>query len=451
MKTKQWIVAISVFLYLISILAVNSQSDRSQFTFITGFYSIAFFSYLLLIANRSILSFKNFLLIAIAAQILSVIYAPFLSDDYYRFIWDGEITWSGLNPFDKTPKELYSEGFTLSQAHLSNVYSGLSALSKEHYSCYPPVNQFYFILATAFTDSIVVNTIVLKLLIILTECVGAIYLVKTLKLFKIDTSRMWLLYLNPLWIIECTGNVHFEGVMVSFLFVAFYFLMQQKQMIGGIFFALAIQIKLIPLMLLPFFYRFLGFRKSMLFYLITITLVLGLGFIQLNSYNISHFTQSLRLYFEAFEFNSFVLHYYVQYGKMVHGWNLAQRYVPKLARLAIAIIMILALYGQMTDWKKLFKRMTLAFFIYLALSSNVHPWYILPLLALSIFTNYSFPLFGSFLIFFSYGFYAFNGDSIIREVLRNIEYIALLLLFIYEMLKAKSPIKFLRLDSYIKV
>ena len=354
MKVRQWIAALGTCLFLVSIFAVNRQSDRTEFTFITGFYTLAFFTYIFLIANRSLISFKSFLMIAIAAQLLSLVYPPFLSDDYYRFIWDGELTWSGINPFDYTPKELYEQGITASNSHFANIYSGISTLSQGHYSCYPPVNQSYFILATAFSDSIVVNTIVLKLLIVISEIIGAIYLIKILNLLRIDKARMWIIYLNPLWIIECTGNVHFEGVMISFLFIAFYFLLLIKEMVGSVFFAIAVQIKLIPLMLLPFFYRFLGLRKSIMFYLITIVLVIGFGFFQLNSSNIDNFIQSLRLYFEAFEFNSFVLHYYVEYGKMTYGWNMGQRYAPRLARIAVALIMILALYGQMTDWKILF-------------------------------------------------------------------------------------------------
>ena len=85
------------------------------------------------------------------------------------------------------------------------------------------------------------------------------------------------------------------------------------------------------------------------------------------------------------------------------------------------------------------------------LSSNIHPWYILPMLAISLFTDYSFAIFWSFLIFFTYGFYAnYYGSDNGEMIIRNVEYIALLILFIYEIITAKSPIKFLRLEYYQK-
>jgi len=184
-----------------------------------------------------------------------------------------------------------------------------------------------------------------------------------------------------------------------------------------------------------------------LFYLITITIVILLALLQLNNENIENFGNSVRLYFQVFEFNSFILHYYIQYGIAETGWNLTKTYGPQLSRIAIGLIMTLALYGQINDWEKLFRRMTIAFFLYLLFSSTLHPWYVLTMLALSIFTNYTFPLLWSFLIFFSYVFYNYNDSSAFEvRTIVNIEYIVLIGLFIYEMIKRKSPFTFLRLN-----
>lgn len=444
---RRILIAFSIVVFLTSIFLVNWQVDRTDFGFIALFYSLAFSAYLILVRFKDQFEFKHLVLIAGAAHLVSMIYEPFLSIDYYRFIWDGEITWMGINPFEYKPQELFDEAFVQNSPYLLEVYEGIGGMSQANYSVYPPVNQGYFILATAFSSSLAVNTFVLKLLIVITEIFGAIYLRKLLIHLNINTSRMWLLYLNPLWIIECTGNTHFEGVMISYLFIALYFLIQKKIITGASFFAIAVQIKLIPLMLLPFFYRFLGFWKSALFYSITIALVILLALLQLDADNIHNFANSVRLYFQVFEFNSFILHYYIQYGIAETGWNLTKTYGPQLSKIAIGLIMILALYGQINDWKKLFKRMTIAFFIYLLFSSTLHPWYVLTMLALSLFTNYTFPLLWSFLIFFSYVFYNYNDSSAFEvRTIVNIEYILLLVLFFFEIFKGKTPFKFLRLN-----
>ena len=448
MSIKRVIIAFIPLIFLLSIFLVNFENDRTQFGFIATFYTLAFIAYLVIYSQRNSFNFKQILFFAITAQLLSIWNEPTLSIDYYRFLWDGEITLQGINPFDYKPKELLNHNFVQSSAYLKEIYTGIGEMSQGNYSCYPPVNQFYFIIASSFSDSIAINTFILKLLIVLTELLGAIYLIKILKNLKIETSRIWLLFLNPLWIIECTGNTHFEGVMLSFLFIALYYLLHKRELVGSLFFAIAIQIKLIPLMILPFFYRFLGFWKSVLFYGLTILIVIGFGLIELNSENIANFGDSLRLYFQVFEFNSFVLYYYVQLGIINTGWNMTKTYGPQLSSIAMMLIFTLSLYGDNFNWKTLFKRITLGFFAYLLLSSTLHPWYILPLLSFSLFTNYSFPILWSFLIFFSYIFYLHNDSSLQQvRIVTNIEYSLVIGLFIYELIKKKTPFVFLRLKE----
>ncbi|MBL1281220.1 MAG: DUF2029 domain-containing protein [Fluviicola sp.] len=438
MTAKRILIAFSPLVFLLSIFFINFEDDRTNFAFIAIFYTLAFIAYLGIYSQRNTFQFKHLLFIAIVAQLLSMWNEPNLSIDYYRFLWDGEITLQGINPFDFTPQELATRDFVTSSAYMQDIYNGIGSMSQANYSCYPPINQLYFIVAAACSDSLLINAFVLKLLIVLTEVLGAFFLIKLLENLKIEKSRMWLLYLNPLWIIECTGNTHFEGVMISFLFIAFYFLLQKKEILGSLFFAIAVQIKLVPLLILPFFLRFLGWRKAITFYILTILLVVAFGFIQLDSENINNFVTSLRLYFEVFEFNSFILYYYIQFGFWDVGWNMTRTYGPRLSAIALTIIIALALWGGRIDpnnfdWRKLFKRITVAFFVYLILSSTLHPWYVLPLLAFSLFTNYTFPLAWSFAIFFSYVFYEYSDNSVWQVRLVSIaEYALVVGMFLWE-------------------
>jgi alpha-1,6-mannosyltransferase len=238
--------------FVASLFLVNWQADRTNFAFIAFFYTLAFAAYLLLLRETRALQFKHFALIALSAQIVSLLYAPNLSEDYFRFLWDGELALNGINPFDFTPNELVEHPF-MDAAYSQELFAGISDLSRRNYSCYPPVNQVYFIVSSSISSSVFVNVIAMKVLIVLTEILGVIYLRKLLMHFKIDPSRLWIVYLNPLLIIECTGNTHFEGVMISQLFVALYFLFASKSWLGAIIFGLAVQIKLVPLIILPLF------------------------------------------------------------------------------------------------------------------------------------------------------------------------------------------------------
>ena len=132
---------------------------------------------------------------------------------------------------------------------------------------------------------------------------------------------------------------------------------------------------------------------------------------------------------------------------------MTKTYGPRLSMIALMIIVALSLWGGRInpsnfDWKKLFNRITIGFFIYLILSSTLHPWYVLPLLAFSLFTNYSFPLIWSLMIFFSYVFYQYIDNTVWQvRVVSSIEYALVVGLFIWEMIKKKSPMEFLRLNE----
>ena len=442
-----WVSRLASVVFLISIFTINWESDRTEFSLLISAYVLAFVAYLTLI-KRGDLEFKHLAVIAILAHFFSMLFEPNLSVDYYRFLWDGEMAWNSINPFDFKPNEIIHQPFLRGNEYIHEVYNGMSTLSRQNYSCYPTINQAYFVVATAFSSSIAINSIVLKLLIVLTELVGAIYLFKILNHLKLPTHRAWILFLNPLWIIECTGNVHFEGVMISFLFIAFYFLIRKKAVLGGSWFAIAVQIKLIPLLFIPFFLRYLGWIKTIAFTAVTITLATSIGLVHLNPDNIAHFLESLTLYFKVFEFNSLIFYNYIQYGKSVVGWNPIRIYGPRLSELSFFFILFQAFWGNPNNWEKLFRRMTVAFFIYLLMASTVHPWYILPLMALSLFTNYTFPVVWSLLIFFTYFFYTINSGSAVEvRTLIHVEYVIVLVVFLYEMIKNRPLIPFLALKK----
>ncbi|MEO0903032.1 MAG: mannosyltransferase, partial [Bacteroidota bacterium] len=66
------------------------------------------------------------------------------------------------------------------------------------------------------------------------------------------------------------------------------------------------------------------------------------------------------------------------------------------------------------------------------LSSTVHPWYVIFLLTLTIFTEYKFPILWTLVVILSYWAYS-NPDFTENLGLLTIEYLAVFALFIYEL------------------
>ena len=429
---ERWKFKCSAFLFVLTLLSV-AFIDRQHHWVLFSVYFLSFTAFIGVIRTHR--SDKDMFMLFGILALGSLFFMPELSNDYNRFLWDGEWSTRGVNPYDFRPDQLNEHKAFAISPYLKELYNNMGTLSQQNYSCYPPLTQVFFTIAAFLSESSFVGLLVLRLLFI-----GILLLALKSSRHLVDTGilnqkAVWFLFLNPLFIVEVFFNLHFEGMMIAFLLIAFGFLLNKQLALGSLFFAAAIQIKLIPLLLLPFFWRFYGWKKALTIYTIVGLTVLLLFLPWIDFSNYKHFLQSLGLYFQVFEFNSFILYYYLEYGYWKLGWNATMFYGPRLARIAIQFITVLALYGEFKTPEALFKRMTIAYFIYLLLSSTLHPWYILPLLLLSMYTNYLFPLVWSCTVFLSYTFYT-EGNSASSDVLILwVEYLPVIIVFSYEMIR----------------
>ncbi|MBK7036195.1 MAG: hypothetical protein IPH42_07580 [Bacteroidetes bacterium] len=67
---------------------------------------------------------------------------------------------------------------------------------------------------------------------------------KLLVQLKMPVKYQLIYTLNPLIILELTGNMHFEAIMVFFLVLSIYYLVKQKDIFSAIAFGFAIGSKL---------------------------------------------------------------------------------------------------------------------------------------------------------------------------------------------------------------
>ena len=149
----------------------------------------------------------------------------------------------GLNPYLYLP-EIFIEQNYYPIAEAKKLYAGMDTLNGSHYTNYPPLNQISFLLAALFSSkSIFGSIIVLRIQIILAD-IGILYFgKKILEHLKLPIKNIFWYILNPFIIIEMTGNLHFEPVMLFFLIFALYKLTQQKWMIAAILLGCSVSIK----------------------------------------------------------------------------------------------------------------------------------------------------------------------------------------------------------------
>jgi len=429
---------VSFFLYFFHAYFLDRSSTGSLLISVV----LLFAAYGFLILRSNILSDKFLFASGTAFRLVLLLWIPWLSDDFYRFIWDGLLLNSSQNPYEFLPSEMLLE--------IENKEVLLDRMnSPDYYSVYPPFLQYIFAFATYVApSSIKLPIVIMRLTIILAE-IGSYFLLRNiLKELKLNPQRAFLYYLNPLIIIELSGNLHFEGVMIFFSLLAIYLLVKAKKdrsLLASLSLTLAFLTKLIPLLLAPVLWRKLRHIQRWVFVIATLIFVLLISLPLINFHLILNIFNSLDLYFQSFEFNASIYYLARWLGISWKGYNLIAVIGPVLSTTAGICIFYLLLIKKSSSWRSSFQNLLFALSIYYALATTVHPWYLAYLLLFASFTNYFYPVLWSLLVFLSYWAY---GSEMVNESywILLIEYLPIYYIAIRE-LRAKPMISAFSKDN----
>ena len=494
-KANSILIIISIVLY--GLFAYNL--ERTEYIKLVSLYTALFgLFYWLVITlkeNNKLLTYLAFLFRAVF--ILAI---PNLSQDFYRFIWDGNMILEGFNPYLYTVESFITKGeFPVDNAQ--ELYAGMGKLNASHFTNYPPINQLCFVLANLLPGQSILSSVIGLRLIIIAADFGTLYFgKKLLQNLNLPVHNIFWYILNPFIIIELTGNLHFEGVMIFFLVWNLYLLQKGKWQWAAVVLALSISTKLIPLMFLPLVFQWfvsarfdslrlrsatdaqrpalskqrrnvitstveqsiineaiassqvprndndqstvLRVTKLIGYYAIVcgVTLLLFAPFFSMQF--ISNYAETVGLWFQNFEFNASVYYLLREIGYTIRGYNEIAILGVSLSIIVLLFTLYRALFKKNTSMEDLIKSMLLVFTCYLFLSTTVHPWYIATLLALSVFTKYKFPLVWSFIIILSYLAYIQIGNASKSENLFIIalEYLIVYGVFFWEMFRKNTKV-----------
>lgn len=368
--------------------------NRSNFELLITVYSSLFLISYLIIKNKEHYNFKTLLLCGILFRFCLIFSTPALSDDFYRFLWDGRIQQLGFNPFDFTPRQFLNQN---SDAFLNQLFPYLN--SPDYFSVYPQLSQILFNIASEIgQDSLQTNLVVLKSMIFISE-IGTIFLLsKLLNKRKKDPLLLLIYLLNPLVIIELTGNIHFEAFMIFFFLLTALLFYNQKIIGSASALSLSIQAKLLPILVIPFLIKKIGIRKTIEYGLLCILITTLISIGSINTIDrISHIAESINLYYGKFEFNGGIYLFFRSIGWWAIGYN-PITFVSKLMIL-FSLTGIIYVYFKESDILSGFFWLLI---IYFGFSAIIHPWYLAPLVALSLFVRFRFILVWAALIPLSY-------------------------------------------------
>ena len=175
---------------------------------------------------------------------------PTLSDDLYRYAWDGAIVSKGGNPYLLPPSAF--AGHTTGQ--MSEI---LSRVNHPHLvTIYPPLAQSLFGISWAVSRCLTG----IKGILIVMDLLACLMLTRLTPFREAAILYAW----HPLAVLECASSGHLEPACLLFVISALFFL-KKRRLLSGMALGASVMIKLLPLVFLPFFIRKMENRDRLLF------------------------------------------------------------------------------------------------------------------------------------------------------------------------------------------
>jgi len=425
-KSIQLTGLLSAFISLLVYVYLFNFHHRDDFyVFIASILILIPTQFYLINSLKSVVKWKIMLLF-ILLRLPAFTELPVLSDDHFRFTWDAALVMNGEDPYASKPQ---SVSLSISEQidPDSTLIKGMN--SAQYYSVYPPLQQLFFI-PGIFGNSLLNTVFYYRLMFLIAEIICLLLFFQVINYFN-EWKQKYLLYaFSPLVIVEGIGNLHFEIFVVLFMLIALYLFLINKWMGSAIMLGLSAGLKLIPLIYLPLSLQPLSWKSIR--YVLLVFIVFVITFLPIYwTGNVLNFRESINLYSGSFEFNASIYYLIRYFWEMQVGYNPIKELGPIMQALTFVFIIAVALFKKKDNIRDFVSSALLVLSVYLLLSTTVHPWYVIPLLALSVFTGFIFPVVWSFSIFLSYSHYHLGGFEE-NYILIAVEYVLLGLAMLYD-------------------
>lgn len=341
--------------------------------------------------------------IGLAFRLCFLVSTPHLSDDYFRFVWDGELTKDGYSAFGFVPSEFDEH---VAKEHQEKYREMLAARtdefpdgmnSKNYYSIYPTVNQFVFRTAAMGNDPYGANLSILRIWILLAE-IASFFLLRSLLSSKNRAHWLPLYWLHPLVIIELTGNLHLEALAVTFILFSL-FLAKKNHWVGSsIAIALGVMTKLTPLLLLGAYFKHFSFWRWTVMCAVAGISSIALFAIYIDLETFQNFKESVGLFFAWFSFNTGLYYGLRDAVLLFSDFNMSSIICLVFPFISAAIMLRVTFLGK----ADMVATALLLFTTYFLFTPILHPWYITILIPLGILSRKLYPLVWSVFIFGTY-------------------------------------------------
>ena len=187
---------------------------------------------------------------------------PGSDDDIHRYVWDGRVQRLGYNPYIVVPSDPAVASLHTSETRTLN--------NPEVPSPYPAGAQLFFRAVTSIHESI----FALKVAFVICDLAIVFVLLDVLRCTR--QGEHWVLAYawHPLLAIEVAGSGHIDIVGVLLVLVSAAALLRSWRAVAAMGFGLAVAVKLLPIVLLPLYWKRVRIRDGAL-----VAIVLGLLYV----------------------------------------------------------------------------------------------------------------------------------------------------------------------------
>lgn len=331
------------------------------------------------------------ILAAIAFRLMFLFRLPELSDDIFRYLWDGLTILHGNNPYAFAPsdvKHLAAE-FTALLGHVNHP---------QLITIYPPAAQILFAIGTFLGGMLGI-----KAVLVVADIAACAVILRILSRMKMRLSRAVLYAWHPLPILEIAGSGHIDAAGIFLLMMTFMLLLPPYDepnlnapnnwpapAAAGLTFSVAMLVKLFPLVFFPAFIFLAGRKRMKPFILGAVigTAALSIPFLP-GLYNM--FT-TLDVYVCNWEFAGFA---FQSLHKIFPSGTTARQILAVLFLLITAALYV-SLFRKYNSAKDtytpslssaVFKTAYCIALVFLLLTPTLHPWYALYLTCLLPFVS----------------------------------------------------------------
>lgn len=195
--------------------------------------------------------------IVIAAILLALAFrAPLVAprvnfdSDMVRYLWDGRVQVHGFNPYHSVPSDP-----AMAALHTDETRRMPSARTR---TPYPPGAQLFFRLVVSIHDS----TRTMKLALVACDLLTILIVWRWLPLIGRPEWLVVAYAWNPLVILEIAHSGHIDALGALWVVASAYWLTRRRPALASIGLVMAIATKLLPIVLLPLFWRRVRIRDA---------------------------------------------------------------------------------------------------------------------------------------------------------------------------------------------